>query len=285
MWTFNQSGRRRAGRRRSSRRPRVYRVNARLAEQKKERRHRVGGLVLFLTIAAATVWLALMGARVFGDMLFRENDLYRIRRYELSSDGILSDAHIREFAKLRDARNLFAVDLKQIRRDLKSVPLVRDAEVRRVLPDTLYIRVSERTALARIGVMNGQYFLAVDHDGHVFGLGSQVSRVPLITGFHGTGLRPGRIIHDAHARDALRVLDLCEQRAVGRKIRIRSIDVAHPEYLELVLAEGEEVRLSRENMEEQLARLADILQDARDRGRVAKTINLTGSQNVPVVFY
>lgn len=285
MWGLNKSDRRRFKRRRVNARPRLYRVNARLAEQKKERRHRIGALVLFLAVVSGVAWLVLMGVQTFGQMLFWGNDQYRIRQFDFSSDGILSPAHIREYVQLREGKNLFAVDLKQIRRDLESVPVVRTAEVRRVLPDTLHVRVSERVPLARIGVMNDQYFLAVDHDGHLFGPGARTSQLPVITGYHEAGLRSGRVIHDDRFLDALRVLDLCEQRAIGREVRIRSIDVRHMEYLELILADGAEVRLARKNMEPQLARLVDILRDSRDKGRVARLINLTGERNVPVVFH
>lgn len=251
-------------------------VNARLAEHRRERRHRVAACVLITAVTAGLAWGGLAGLRVAGRVLFLENPAFVIRRLDLQSDGKLQPSHIREYAGLREGVNLFEVNLHQVRRALESVPVVARAEVRRVLPDTLAVRVTERVALARLGAEEDPLALAVDGEGYVLGPGARSPFLPLLKGVRATGLRPGSVLQGNGVEAALEVLRLCNGTRLGQVIRIASIDVAPSDYLELRLEGGECVRVAKDRIEASLRKAAAVLQTCEAQARRPRWIDATG---------
>lgn len=282
--TISGSGRRKKrNRRRAPVNQPLLTVQARISDQKKARMHKWGAILALLVALAGIGWVAKTGYEYLGRVLFSGNELFAIRELDLRSDGVLRAAHIREYARVDEGDNLFAVDIRELRRQLENIPLIQSAEIRRQLPDTLVIRVSERVPLARLGIEDGQYHLAVDREGHVLGPSARSPRLPAITGYRATGLRPGSIVHDPLFADALKVVDLCDRTRLGQRIKIRSINVSDPEFLDLRLVDGEQVLLNRNDIEMRLQMLEDALQTARNRGDVLQ-INLTGDTNIPITF-
>lgn len=271
-------------RRRQNVRETLLLVNARAGERRRDAMHRLGAIVLVLVVLAGTVWVTLAGARLAGRALFSGNSRFTIRRLEITTEGRLQPEHVREYAGLAEGMNLFAVDLAQVRRDLEEVPIVRSVTVRRELPDTLYIDVAARTAAARLGDGSAGYLLALDRDGFILGTTTASPDLPAITGSSEKGLRPGMRVEDPGVRSALRALDLCEAPAMGRLVRIRTVDVSHADYLDLRLARGERVLLSREGLDTKLVKLCEIIQRAADMGRGIAVIDMTVDRNFPVQY-
>ncbi len=286
IWDDTVSG---AGRRKKRNRRRapvnqpLLTVQARIADQKKARMHKWSAILALLIALAGIGWVAKTGYDYFGRVLFSGNDLFAIRELDLRSDGVLRAAHIKEYAGVDEGSNLFAIDIKELRRQLENIPLIQSAEIRRQLPDTLVIRVSERVPLARLGIEDGHYHLAVDREGHVLGPSARSPRLPAITGYRATGLRPGSIVHDPLFADALKVVDLCDRTRLGQRVKIRSIHVSDPEVLELQLVDGEQVVLDRARIDEGLLMLDDALQTARSRGDVLQ-IKVLGDTNIAVTY-
>lgn len=273
--------RKRNRRRRTSRQP-LLMVSARVADRRRERMHRVSAVVLSLLVLGASAWLLLAGIQWLGRVLFVENGRYTITKLDLSSDGKLRPQHIREYGGLAEGANLFAVNLDQVRSDLQSVPLVNTVEVSRRLPGTLIVRLTERIALARLGKDEERSHLAIDREGHVLGPSSRTPGLPAITGLRDRGLRPGSYIDEQLVRDALTVLDIIDTTRLSQVVRVATIDVRHPEYLDIRLHDGERVVMGRDRLDWRLTRLAQSLQTAAQLGRSIMTIDLTVNKNPPV---
>jgi cell division protein FtsQ len=261
----------------------ILQVTARLSDQRKERMHRLGGLLLLAGALAGALWVFMLGARFVGQKLFSENDYFTIAHLDIRSDGRLQPGHAREYAHVREGMNLFAVDLKNIREELESVPAVSVVRVARRLPDTLEIEISERVAVARLGEDVAGYPLAVDRQGFVLGPTSASPGLPSIVGVREKGLRPGVRVNDGGALFALEVLQLCESPSLSRFIRIRQLNVANPEYLDVHLVRGEQVRLSRTDMRAKLDKLCEIIKTSADSGRAIARVDMTVERNFPVI--
>ncbi len=275
------SKRRRRGRRR--RKDDLLMVSARVREKSAERRKRTTLILLLLVVLIGFGWVVQVSFSAAGRYFFTENDKYQIRNWDLHSNGrLLSPAHIREYSQLTESDNLFAVDLREVRRRLESVPVVQSVEVSRRLPDTLVIRVNERLAVARLGA-DVRFALAVDREGHVLGPGSLRPHLPHIIGLRQAGIKPGITITDTLFADALKFLDLCERPHVTPYVRVRAIHISDPEDLDIRLSNGERVQIARAHMETRLAELVGIMQKDRQRGRVAGVINMTGEAHIPPV--
>jgi cell division protein FtsQ len=285
MW-LDSEGRtfREGNRKRSTSRTQILLVNARVSEQRRARNHKIGAIVLTIVALSGLGLATVYGANRTGAALFSSNPVYTIEHIEIASNGRLRPEHIREYGKFAEGMNLFEVDIEQVRRDLERVPLVRDAEVVRQLPDTLIVRVTERTAIARIGSDDRKYYLAVDRDGYILGPTARSPHLPVITGMRDQGLSPGSVIGESAVADALVAIDLCDDGSLAQSVHIASLGVDNPEYLDLRLAQGERVLLSRENMKAKLDSLADILRTASASGDSVESVDLTVERNFPVKY-
>ncbi len=266
MWGGGQ-GWWRGNRRRRGLRTSMLNVSARASEQRAERMHRAGAIVLLLVVLGMAGWLTSVGTQQAVRMLFSANPLFTIRRLDVSSDGRLTPELLRQYAGVTQGDNLFAIDVRRVRKDLGAVPVVKEVQVNRTLPDALSVRVVERTPLARIVMPATGLQLAVDREGWVLGPGSASVALPILSGFSTPGLRPGTQVKGAEIADALELLDLCDRTRLFQYVPIREVRREDAESLLLRLARGEEVLLPREKMEQRVQDLSRIVQEIQSGGR------------------
>ena len=284
MWFREQSDqpvRGRANRRARVSRDPILMVGARTPEQNRVRVRRASALAVLAVALAGCAAAACFGGQWVYDQVFTQNPLFIVQDLDIRTDGTLSSAGIRECFDLHPGMNLFACNLRAVHAGLMKIPEVQAVDIRRQLPGTLILRIGERTALARLPEDQPGARLAVDREGRVLGQRSWSGALPLITGWPRAGLQPGRRIMERQLRDALTVLELCEkpQRSA---IRIQSLDVSKPDYLELRLARGERVWLGRANLEERMDKLGVILKTLAERGQTTAFLDLTVDRNIPV---
>ena len=240
-----------------------------------------GYTLLIVAALGGLIWLGSLGVDYFTRVVFTENRLFVVRHFDLASDGKLRPRHLQDYAELDKVRNLFAADLGKIRYSLERVPVIKEVQVRRILPSTLQVRVVERIPIVRIDGGN-QLEMTMDNDGYVVGMSSTQMHVPIITGIPTRGLRPGSQVPTPIVRTALRVVELCDTTRYGEMIDPQILDVSNPDRLVLRLAGDVEVLMPTQNLETSLRRLADVLQKARERGESLKRIDVTADRNVVV---
>ena len=211
--------------------------------------------------------------------MFAENDFFQIRQIEVTTDGVLGAADIREHAKVREGLNLFAVRPQDIRAALLAVPMIASAQVGRRLPDALIIEVAERVAVARLGRPGAGSPLAVDATGHVLGPSSVRVSLPVVLGVRDVGLRPGDVVADPMLQDALAILEICNETAMREELAVATIDVGSEDLLDVGLSSGEQVLLSREKLKDKLQQLREMRKVARDRGLDLATYDMTVDRN------
>ena len=275
--------RKRNRRRRPSREP-ILLVNARMLEQRQERMRRVGTVLLCLVAVVGAGWLMAQGGKWVSRALFSQNDFYSIRTFDLRSDGHrIPDALIKEFAQVSEGMNLFAVSLPDIRSRLEGVPLVKSAEVQRMLPDGLRISIVERVAIANLGTDRVQNPKAIDRHGVVLYYGARAPNLPTLTGVDPQAYREGSVVNDARVQDALHLLDVCDTDAVySRIVRIRQVDVSDERTLEVTLDGNRKARLARKAMLDRLQDMAAFAQHAEARGLTWTNGNFTVANNPSV---
>lgn len=243
-------------------------------------------LSILLALLALIAWSALWGMRRIAALLVYENPMFALRALDVSSDGRLTPELLREYARLREGENIFALDLRQVRENLLSVPLVRDAQVRRRLPDGLEVRVTERTPLARLRMPGTDLTLAVDAEGWLVVGDASAAALPLLRGFSTPGLRPGLQLVSPEVRDALALLDRCARRRALLALTPREVRRLDAEVLVLVLDSGDEIVLPRRQLFERLDDLPDLLRHLRNRRGASAgpyRIDLSGEVNASVM--
>lgn len=281
MWFF--SGKRepsnRVNRRAQVRRSPVYTVHARAAGRRNDNMHMAGAIALLVIAAGGVIWLIMIGASSLRQSLFVQNEQFVIRTIETVTSGRLTKENIREFGGFEEGRNLFDVDLKAARKKLMDVPSIKSVEIQRKLPSTLVVKVNERVPLARIAQGQAGFFFSVDRDSHVLGLAGQSLRhLPVIAGFSDRGVAPGSVLTDAALADALGFLGLLDEAKLSQDIKVSSISVSNPEYLDVALETGLKVLLPRQVTRSKLEDLANIL---RQPNAPRTFIDFTVDRNIP----
>jgi len=273
-----------ANRRLNTGRNSILMVSARASEQRKQRMHRVGALVLMTVVLVGASWMIMTGAQFVGERLFSMNDRFVIEHLRVSSDGILQKQHVKEYAHVEEGMNLFAVDIQKVREDLEVMPVVDSVQVTRKLPDTLAVLIRERIAKARLGDESTGYPLAMDREGVVLGPRSVSSQLPFISGFRMAGLRPGVRIDDPGVRTALQVLDVCDEPGFSSILQVKKVDVSHSDYLDIRLSRGERVLLSLDKVKPKLKHLCKIIKKSAESGRAVAAVDMTVDKNFPVKY-
>jgi cell division protein FtsQ len=125
-----------------------------------------------------------------GYILFR-SPLFQVRRLEVTGTRLLQPAQIRKLAGINPGENIFAVNLGQAQKKIALLPLVKTAVLRRILPSTVLIEVTERTPVALL--QEGSVFAEVDRDGYYLQQGNvDITGLPLLTGIRAVLPAPGR---------------------------------------------------------------------------------------------
>jgi len=246
-----------------------------------------------LTACGILIWV---GTLSLGRLLFRQNDLFRIRDIKIECNGdIITPKHIIEYARLSEMKHLFAANIEEIRDQLlMKVPRLKAVEIKRRLPGELIIRIRERVPMAQLKV--NHYYLTLDCEGYVLGKMTGSKTMPILIGYKLPGIRPGVQLSAVGVRNALEVLDVCQTTPIGQRVRIVSIDVRNAQALDLRLANGERVMLAwtnmgdlsslaRQHLEQKLARLAESLKSAAHRSKRIAWIDMTLENNFPAKEY
>jgi cell division protein FtsQ len=225
------------------------------------------------------------------------NPQFAIRQVVVDDDGVMTPERIVQFAGVQVGQNLLSVDLDQVRSNLEMLPLVRAVEVRRILPDRLFIRVNERVAVARLRVPTrelGDAVFYIDRAGFVMKpmkladgtlLQPEMPRgVPMLTGVSLADVRVGKQVASEQIYRALALLDRLDQALAGSLLEVEQIDLSKPRQLVMTTSQHTTVKVDVEEFPQQLRRLGVILRWAQQRQKQVQMVDLTVNRGVPVTF-
>lgn len=142
-------------------------------------------LVFFVLAAGALTFLAFFMRRA----LFTANSRFELRSLELT-DGTYWKGPEKEQLLCRrigiaPGVNLFDLDYRQLRKRLEEIPCIEHAEIMRILPDRLRIKISERIPRAVLFSPGGKF--VVDENAVVIPVSESAVRgsLPVITSIPG----------------------------------------------------------------------------------------------------
>jgi len=258
-------------------------------------------VVIMALLALGTLALSGYGihrlVKTAANRLVYENPRFAIRQIVVENDGVLTPEQVMGFAGVQVGENLLSVDLDRVRGNLEMQPLVRAVEVRRMLPDRLFIRMDERVAVARLRVPTRELSDAVfyiDRAGIVMKpvkladgtlVQPQMPRpVPILTGVTLADLRVGKPVESEQIYRALELLDKLDQAVAGSWLEIEQIDLSKPRQLVMTTRQHTVIKVDVEEFPQQLRRLGMILRWAQQRQRAVQMVDLTVNRGVPVTF-
>jgi cell division protein FtsQ len=169
---------------------------------------------------------------------------------------------------------MVTADLEAWRERLLTSPWVADAEIRRMFPDAVSVRLVERTAAA-IGRVDGTMYL-VDGSGSVideFGPSYAELDLPIIDGM-GTGRSGAFLVDPARARLASRLLASLQARPDLLE-RVSEINVSNPRDVTVMLSgDTTLLRLGRDRFVDRIQAYVDLAPRLRERVPDIDTVDL-----------
>lgn len=130
----------------------------------------------------------------------------------------------------KELLNLFDLDLKVLREKLEEVPEIEKVEIRRVLPDTLDIQITERVPVAFIERVNGP--LLIDRDGVVIRRSHAIDIsgvIPVIVTHKKELPAPGEVFEDV--KPMLEFIQLTKKVADYSSLRIMRMDLLKDDFV------------------------------------------------------
>lgn len=218
----------------------------------------------------AVTWLVLLGLLAFG--VYRTTNVavhagaLKIDRIVVRGNDRLSKGEVLGILNGLRGQNLLWTDLDAWRTRLLASPWVRDASLRRSLPSTVDVVISERTPIG-VGRINGEMYLIDDRGMVIDQYGPQYADLdlPIIDGLTAHADGEDRTTDEARADLAARVIaSLGARPAIGR--RISQVDVTDV-HNAMVLLDGDTavIHLGDDQFLQRIESYLDLASALRER--------------------
>lgn len=233
---------------------------------------------------------AAFGGRTLINRLIWQNPTYALADIRVTTDGLLTRAQILEIVEIEEGRNIFTVDVKKARAALDMLPQVERVDIRRVLPDRLDVRISERQPVAWVapttdtvlGVDTRAYL--VDTRGYVMRTRKVLPEhlaLPVLIGVVMEDVAPGQKLPTAEAMAAVELLRLS---ADDLRWQPRVVDVSKGYCLVVTDQKRAKITFGFDNLEGQLNRLRQVMDYVEPSQKEFQSVNLMLERSVPIVF-
>jgi len=246
------------------------------------------GLVLAMVLVVGT-------ALHFGISFALNHVLYNNPHYVLSKIEIeprdrFSERLIRQASGLEPGQNLWTLNLRQITHDLEKLPSVSSARVERHFPDKVTISIKERVPVVKIVALNidlgTRELFYLDRQCVVLKPRSDeaVPLMPEIIGLSDAELEPGMKLDQPSLTRAMEILDAIEHSRLHTTIDIGTINLSDPLSITMVTRNDMSITFRLDCIDQQLARLLQIVEYPDFQMRQIRSVDLTPDINVPVTF-
>lgn len=232
------------------------------AQVKPGRRHRpwtvrlrAAARVLAALIVIAGVWR--------GGVLLAHSRLLQISRVVVSGNQRLSNGEVLGLLGGLGGRGILAIDLEEWRKRVLACPWVEDATLRRWLPSTIEVVVTERYPIA-IGRFGEELYLVDDRGAVIDEYGPRYNDLdlPILDGLDVPGREPE--MNERRGQLAARLLsDLRSKPAVAK--RVSQVDVSDPHDAVVIIAgDTARLRLGEEHFLERIQSYFDLAATIRE---------------------
>ena len=193
-----------------------------------------------------------------GYLFLKNSSYFNISEIRIIGADKVTGVSEREFLSLYKGRNIFDVDINSLSSIIKKEkPFIKNAIVKRVLPDVLEIDLECRIPIALVKA--GRTY-PIDNTGMVLSYEDVVGDLPVISGFS-FWLKPivGEEIREDRLRKGLLLLKELKESSIFKTYEVREINVKDPRNFSFYLKEGIEVMIGGEDFSERLVKLKKIL--------------------------
>ncbi len=175
-----------------------------------------------------------------------QSDLMNLRNIKLEGNLHVEENEIVDISGLVVNRNIFKYNLKEIEKNIRSHPYVKDVETRRKLPGTITIQIEERKEYAIILYMGS--YVYIDEEGIILRTSDSymVDDNILITGIDFKSFKIGERIKAANTDDLDLVMDLLKAASMTTIYdMISEINISETNNIRMITFDGSEVLLGK----------------------------------------
>ncbi len=264
------------------------------------------GRVRLLTIAGAIVfgtvfslYLIWRTGEALLDKFVYENPDFAIQSIEIQTDGVIPAETIRSWSGVRLGQNLIGLDLAGVKRNLELVSMLEAVSVERILPQTLRIRVAERTPVAQIDVPHldpagGLVFSVFELDARGVVLQPEDPRkctipalqlditLPVVLWTNLSQLQPGRRLNSPQLQGALQLIAAFRHSPMFGLADLRQLDVSAPGVILATTVQGSQITFGLQQPDRQLRRWRQIYDWGFQQRKTIATLDLALENDIPV---
>jgi len=253
------------------------RINEKAKRDWKKIFHRGLRLLLFSCSAVLVVSGGVLVAQIlFESGYFGVEQIKILNLQRLEADEIIAESNI------KGGDNIFRLDLEAIGHKIEENPWVAKAEVGRVFPREITIRITEREARA---IINLGYLYYVDGNAEIFKVLSADDRLdyPVITGIDRNYLIDNPENSKQLLKNAMAVIDRLAERTVFSVEQVSEVHVDRDNSIALTtFRSGVPVQLGFKGYAEKLDRLEQIYPELESKLQGLKGIDLNVTDRVIV---
>lgn len=223
-------------------------------------------------LLSALVTFGLAYGSLLGYRFATTSPTFALRAVTVTGAGRASENALVKLGGVTLGTNLFMLDTGAIERALAAHPWVKHVSVRRHLPSTLAIDVTEHTPVAMMSL--GDLYL-VNTEGEPFKRvqASEPIDLPLLTGVEREDLIAHRDESLAAVRTTLAVIDSYAKSGASKGHRLSEVHVDEMG-VTLITDSGEEIRMGEGGVTEKLERLERVRRELASRQLTAELIRL-----------
>ena len=259
----------------------------------RKRSTKKGLLIRTLAILCLCVSIPI-GAKWAYENIFYKNQEFVLRRLDISSDGLLSEAKLSEIANVSPGMNLLELDLGLIKNQIELLPQVARVNVNREMPDRLLIQVRERIGVAWLSCppqgirpWDMERGFLMDDQGYLFrclNLTNEMKRLPVVEAFKMVKPNEGTRLDSAPAKNALKLIVESERLFSSDDMLVEKVRLPNEWSMECAYRNGLKVTYDVYDVPRGLEDLALILLETEKAGQTLLTVNVVAKKNIPVTF-
>ena len=286
-------GTRDEGVRRSNRGRQLLNVRIRATTARRKRQEIAAKLCLLGIALGLFCGVAWFGAAKALDKFFYCNPAYNLRELNLELDDVITGEDLVARTGIEIGENIFGIDLAATEKSLRSIPMVKDVFIERILPSTVKITLTSRVPVAWVSPATDPstpYDPAnmelVDASGFLMKpllVTTSQHQLPVIYGVNSREIGDRESLHNDDLKKALTLLSIART-SVDSLLVIRSLNISKGYCIDAITDQNAHIKFASDDFPTQIEKLRRLLEHCRDTGRQLESVNLMAKKNTPVKF-
>lgn len=128
--------------------------------------------------------LLLIGVILGGTIYFLLSPIFNITEINVSGNSKISSEEIISLSGIQKNENTFKINKKTVKDKIRENPYIDTISIKRTLPDSITIYVTERVATYRINKANT--YMLINNQGYMLEITDEENNLPIITGLQTT---------------------------------------------------------------------------------------------------